>query len=224
MDQKKKIIFMVAGIGLLLVGFLLFMFNRPGSEQPATVTEQQPSTTMPAPSNGAMPDAPPSMPDPGSGSMNAGMTPVTAPAPPPVPRVRDPFAGGPGRIIPPPKVETSDDEYLPDQPDMIPLYEIPNVNTDGGPIRWERGAVNTKLRDASINLGRTAGWIANDARGRVVAYFEMQDGSMRTATVDSVIDGYRVKAINLEQQYLLLIHLQSGREERVTLQGSRRAQ
>ena len=58
--------------------------------------------------------------------------------------------------------------------------------------------------------------------GRVVAYFETPNGGVRSATVDSVIDGYRVKAINIDEQYLLLVNVKTGIEEKMTMQGARR--
>lgn len=230
MNQNKKILLMVAGIGLLLVGFLLFMFSRKDGNEAPPVANDPSSTTMPAPTGSAPPA--PGMPAPTDpGSMNAGMTPTVQPVQPvqpAQPQVLDPFSGGPGRVYPPKKVKIPENDNIdsrPDEPDMIPVYQIPNVNTDGGAIRWDnRGAVDSRLRDASVSFGRAAGWIANDTRGRVVAYFETPDGGVRTITVDSVYEGYRVKAINVDEQYLLLVNLKSGQEEKMTMQGARRAQ
>lgn len=226
MNQNKKILLMVAGIGLLLVGFLLFMFSRKDGDETPPVADAPPANTMPNPSGAANPGMNvPAPTDPGS--MNAGMTPAAAPIQPAQPQVKDPFSGGPGRIIPPKiRVEIPDNvDTRPDEPDMIPVYEIPNVNTDGGAIRWDsRGSVDTRLRDSAVSLGRAAGWIANDTRGRVVAYFETPDGGVRAVTVDAVVDGFRVKAINVDEQYLLLVNLKNGQEEKMTMAGARRVQ
>lgn len=150
-----------------------------------------------------------------------------------IPSFSDPFKGIPRKPKPKKPVyygpkPANGGQAVPEVPAVIPVVPVPGVNTqpaDGG-VKYfdDEGAVpTTKQNQFAFDLGRSAGWIAGNANGKVTAYFEARDGSVVILNVGSEISGFRVKAINIDKQYLLLVNMRSGAEQKIRMSGERRA-
>ena len=145
--------------------------------------------------------------------------------------VTDPFAGYP-KPPPPPKqyhVGPGGQKVIDLHPPKILIYPLPGVNnvpTSGGDKFFtdpETSLPVVRQQQVAFDLGRSAGWVAGDAQGRVTAYFESRDGAMVVLNVGSEIGGFQVKAINVDKHYLLLVNPQTGSQQKVRLTGERRA-
>jgi hypothetical protein len=148
-----------------------------------------------------------------------------------IPAFADPFKG----YIPPPRNYSSSGRRRghgePPKPPEVPIYMVPGINTQptSGGAKFNDKDVNTGQipqqldQQVALNLGRSAGWMAGNGAGKITAYFQSQDGGISALNVGSEIAGYRVKAINVAQEYLVLVDMQSGIEEKVRLQSARSA-
>jgi len=113
-------------------------------------------------------------------------------------------------------------------PPVIKIYPMPGVNTQptNSGVKYfdDEGAVPSANKDKfALDIGRSAGWITGNTSGKVTAYFEARDGSVVMLNVGTEIAGYRVKAINIDKEYLLLVDKRTGTEQKIRMSGERRA-
>lgn len=241
-DQKKKIFMMAGALGALLIGFVVIFFGflnkgengatPPNGTPPPVSSSPTQNPTMPGPSGStqaSLPTTDPAAtPMPGASTLAPGMVNITA--------ITDPFQGGkPSTYEPPVESGGGGTPGAPPQSRTTPVYTLPSINSlsdspapannGGGNLDdnnwldddnlWGQTNVTQTKKDAASRIGRNAGWIANDSQGRITAYFELPDGTLRAVGVGSVIDGLRVKSI--DKQSLILVDDKTGREERITL-------